>query len=58
MTEEEREEMLKRFEKALDRIIDNIPSGIIYEQPGYQLTGEIIPEELREDREEAGETEG
>ena len=42
MTKEE----AKKFEEALESIIDSM-TGTIDDEPRYQLTGKIIPPELR-----------
>ena len=43
----DRAEALKELKKRLDEIIDSAPMGNLDEPPRYQITGEIIPEELR-----------
>ena len=40
-------EALKDFGERLDRVLDSFPKGLLNEEPRYQLTGEIIPPELR-----------
>ncbi len=50
MTEVERKKLLEECEQELRECFEKIPDGIWDEPPRFQLTGEIIPEELRKAR--------
>ena len=42
-------EALQAFEKELEESLKEMTPGVIYEEPRFQITGEIIPPSLRGD---------
>ena len=46
MTEEE---ALQAFDREWEEFSEKYPKGLLYEEPRFQITGEIIPPSLRGD---------
>ena len=40
-------EALQAFENELEELSKKYPKGLLYEEPRFQITGEIIPPSLR-----------